>query len=926
MVVVDFEVNPNTFDMTKRLVLVAASTLIVFVSCNDSKNDCVPSDKIVEYPTDSVINALNWPKDLTIKGFSGPDVTPDPACMAVAASGEVFVGVDMMGSLGKEAGKGAIVRLVDCNHDGIMDSHTEFAQLDNPRGILPIGHQVFVLHTTFSEAPMEADNADVDTSKTKKADSIPANETHSEPLKIADNMDLVVFEDANQDGVADGPPEVLIKNISNTKYLRERGTDHATNGIQMGIDGWIYIAVGDFGFHNATGRDGKKLTQLGGGIVRIRPDGSDMEVYTHGLRNIYDVAINPYMEIFTRGNTNDGGGWNIRFIHQIQSAEYGYPVLFKHFTEEILPALVDVGGGSGTGALFMNDNRWPEKYNNVPMMADWGRNQLYIHRVAKHGPSFEQEEEQFIQLPQITDVDVDASGTMYLAAWDGAGYSGNPERGYVVRVTPNDFSYEPFVDVKEVSIDKLVDLLAAGNAKSRLSAQYELLQRNENNAALKVLELAQDQDQSLEVRAAAVFTYAQLVGPSGIEELVKLTKDEDLQRFALRSLADNKDWSERVPLEPFYTGMKSSSPDVRATAIIGLGRLGKEAAAEQLLSVAVPDSFVAPQLNTEGPHATPNSEIVLPHLAVKSLLALNAIDATIAALGTAQEDLALWAMRYMHNPKVVKALIEAYNTSNNEDFKKKVMNTMARIYHKEAPYDTSWWWSTRPDTHGPYYKTVEWEQSPVIRSFLMDQFKAKGRTEKDYFTALNSKYRLGIDAFGELKIEAPKEDMPIVDFEKIKNKKGQIGESSIEDVMLALAKIEGDAAKGAELFNNQGCVACHSLKTDEVMKGPFMGQVGSIMNKEQIAESILKPNASISQGFSTVQIRTKGGENYVGFITSESADDLTIRNIVGTATGLKKSEIAERKELETSMMPSGLANSLSYEEMASLVTFLSEQK
>ena len=121
----------------------------------------------------------------------------------------------------------------------------------------------------------------------------------------------------------------------------------------MGIDGWIYIAVGDFGFHEAVDRTGKKLTMLGGGIVRVRPDGTEMEIYTHGTRNIYDVAIDPYMNIFTRDNTNDGKGWNIRFSHHIQSGEYGYPLLFKHFTEEILPGLVDLGGGSGTGSLFM---------------------------------------------------------------------------------------------------------------------------------------------------------------------------------------------------------------------------------------------------------------------------------------------------------------------------------------------------------------------------------------------------------------------------------------------------------------------------------------------------------------------------------------------------------------------------------------------
>src|SRR3546814_20279266 len=57
-------------------------------------------------------------------------LTPSPACLAVAPTGEVFVGVDMIGSLGKDPGRGSIVRMVDCNNDGVMDSHTEFAAVD----------------------------------------------------------------------------------------------------------------------------------------------------------------------------------------------------------------------------------------------------------------------------------------------------------------------------------------------------------------------------------------------------------------------------------------------------------------------------------------------------------------------------------------------------------------------------------------------------------------------------------------------------------------------------------------------------------------------------------------------------------------------------------------------------------------------------
>ena len=105
-----------------------------------------------------------------------------------------------------------------------------------------------------------------------------------------------------------------------------------------------------------------------------------------------------------------------------------------------------------------------------------------------------------------------------------------------------------------------------------------------------------------------------------------------------------------------------------------------------------------------------------------------------------------------------------------------------------------------------------------------------------------------------------------------------------------------------------------------------MGQIGSIMNREQIAESILKPNASISQGFATVQVELKNGETVVGFVTAESAEQITINNIAGVATDIKTADIKERKELEMSMMPEGLANALSYEELASLVSYLEAQK
>jgi len=836
------------------------------------------------------------PSELVITPFAGPDVTPSPACLAVAATGEVFVGVDMIGSLGKDPGKGRILKLTDKDNDGKMDGHTEFATVDNPRGIIAQGNHVFVLHTTFSKESGKATG-----------------------------MSLVAFEDKDGDGKADGPSKPLIEHLSNTKYIQERGTDHATNGIRLGIDGWIYISVGDFGFHNATDRSGKKLTMLGGGIVRVRPDGTEMEIYSHGTRNVYDVAIDPFMNVFTRENTNDGGGWNVRFSHFIQSGEYGYPVLFQHFTDEILPALVDVGGGSGTGALYMSEPNWPEKYNNVPMMADWGRSMLYIHRVTADGPTFTQKEEEFIKLPQITDLDVDGSGRLYLSAWDGAGYSGSPSKGYVVRAVPNNWTYKAFPNVAKASVKQLAELLKSASAVARLSASQELLARPAKQSAAAALKVAQDAKLPLYARVAGIFTYAQVAGADGIQPLITLSKDDAVREFALKVLTDRKGNLTGVPTDLFVQALKDTSPRVQAAAIIGLGRLGRQEAASALLQTKVPASFVAPAKDVEGPHATPNSAIVLPQLAVQALVNLNAVDAVTGAISGENSSLALWTLRYMHDQKAVGALISSYAKATDENLKKQITITLSRLYKEEAPYDASWWWGTRPDSHGPYYKGINWAGSASIEKFLLGEWDKADAAGKQFLKDLNARHRMEIAAFGTEEAVASN-DEPKVDLEKIKNQKGQVGKSSIEDVLLAINQLQGDPVKGKALFTKQGCIACHSISKGEKMKGPFMGQIGSIMNREQIAESILKPNASISQGFATVLITAKGDRTVMGFITEETAAKVVLRNIAGEVFTIKTSDILSRKEMDQSMMPAGLANALSYDELASLVTFLSQQK
>jgi len=972
------------------------------------------------------------PTDLKFSRFSGSEVTPSPACLAASVAGEVYVGVDLLGSLGKGPGEGRIIRLVDTDKDGVADKHTIFAEIDNPRGLISNGDKLFVLHTIIPR----------DTG-------------------VLSGMNLSVLEDKDGDGVADGPPKTLVRDISVKKHNQDRGADHTTNGIRMGIDGWIYIAVGDFGFVNAQGTDGTTLTMLGGGVVRVRPDGSEMEVYTHGLRNIYDVAIDPFMNIFTRGNTNDGGGWNVRFVHHIQTGQYGYPVLFKNFTSEIIPALADLGGGSGTGALFMDEGTWPEKYNRVPMMADWGRNQIFMHRVTSDVPSFTQKDEDFIGLSQPSDLDVDGSGQLFIAAWEGAGYKGNPGRGFVERVVPEGWSYKPFPDLATLSIDALVKGLATDSATARLATQQEILRRADKAAAPEVLEVAKDTKNSLSSRVAAIYTYKQLLGVEANPRLLDLAKSDELREFALRALTDRLAQLDGIPLAPFLAGLDSGNPRVQAVSAVSLGRLGKKEAAESLIAVSNPpisipvesakpkpplfesgkisgtesvdidisllginnlylivedggdenggdhagwfdpvlttrdgkkisltqlkwssatqgwgktavnqspsgqplkradgkpfknaigthavssihyiipgrmerltataalastkndDSTVSFKILSEPPegknrkevlHATPNPSVIVPHLAIHALVRLGAIEACLNAVEGNNPEGALRALGLMHDPAVVDGLIASYESASTKVLKNKILAALGRLYTKEAPYNGSWWWGTQPDTRGPYYVPVKWDKSAQIEKVFRDDWTTADTGQKSFLTSVANRNRMNLKGIGKV--------------EKTKGKKVKtIGEISIEDVMLALDDMKGDPTKGRKLMKTQACAACHSLVDGDPKRGPDLNHIGGKLDREAIAEAILKPDASIAESW--VDVITHDGTIHQGTLEEKTDTGVIVRNIAGIPTTVKASEVKEINLSASTLMGPHLMDTLSMEQFADVIAYLHSLK
>jgi putative membrane-bound dehydrogenase-like protein len=839
----------------------------------------------------SKVAQVNAPKGWDVTLFAHPPTVNYPVCLTAAPTGELFIGIDQQGSLGKKPGGGKVVRCVDTNHDGIADRINVFCTVEHPRGLIWDRGKLWVLHPPH----------------------------------------LTLYADSDGDGQADRQQR-LVSNLSTSQNQR-RGADHTTNGIRMGIDGWIYIAVGDFGMAGAKGTDGRTLTLLGGGVVRVRPDGTELELYARGLRNILDVCIDPYMNLFTRDNTNDGGGWNIRFSHIIQSGRYGYPRLFKNYTDEILPALRDYGGGSGCGGLYVHEpGLFPRPVADAVLTCDWGRSMVYLHRPRPAGPTFSDAQQVFLQIPRPTDIDVDGSGRLYVSSWANGqfNYSG-PNVGFVARLTPKGWKYTPFPDLLSASDVELVQHLRSKSAVRRLAVQRVLLERVPSQVRAKTRALVLDRDTPLYARVAALYTVKQLDGKQATPFLVDLARDPTIREHALRALADRKTQMDGVPLELFVTALEDDNPRVRLNAAIALGRLGKAEAAPALLKAAAIKTDVAEKMKSPEAHATPCPEVVIPHVAVQSLVSLHAVDACLHALDGPYRAGALWALKYLHDERAVAGILSRLQSTSNPLRRQQLLNVAVRLYYRESAFDGSSWWGTRPDTRGPYYKRETWSGSAPIAATITRLASSLDPVTRQYLARELVRQRVQLPGLDVASLGVVKGtdvgDKPIPDIAVTipmfdpKNPR-QIGNQTFERILAQVRDKKGDVSLGKRLFQQQSCVACHAIDTRSAPIGPQLHDIGKRYNRHQLLESLLRPSAQLAQGFSTNVIFTKQGQLYTGFVVREGADTVILRTAQGRSHEIRKTDIEERALSKTSAMPEGMVNNLTVEELAALLAYL----
>ena len=147
------------------------------------------------------------------------------------------------------------------------------------------------------------------------------------------------------------------------------------------------------------------------------------------------------------------------------------------------------------------------------------------------------------------------------------------------------------------------------------------------------------------------------------------------------------------------------------------------------------------------------------------------------------------------------------------------------------------------------------------------------------------------------------------------------------DELLADVK-SGDIRRGQIVFNSQktACATCHTVGYMGGHAGPDLTSIGQARTERDLLESVVYPSASFVRSYEPYIVTTKSEETYNGVLKKEAPDEVVLATGPNMEVHLARSDIVEMRPGTVSIMPGGLADQISKQELVDLVAFLKATK
>jgi len=134
--------------------------------------------------------------------------------------------------------------------------------------------------------------------------------------------------------------------------------------------------------------------------------------------------------------------------------------------------------------------------------------------------------------------------------------------------------------------------------------------------------------------------------------------------------------------------------------------------------------------------------------------------------------------------------------------------------------------------------------------------------------------------------------------------------------------LKGQHKDGARHFNER-CASCHRLGNAGHALGPDLASVAS-SGPEKLMVGILDPNREVAPSFTAWRAVLQDGEESTGLLVRDDGGNVVLRQAGGTEATIPRATLRSLENTGRSLMPEGLEDRLSPQDLADLLAYLAQ--
>lgn len=621
-------------------------------------------------------------------------------------------------------------------------------------------------------------------------------------------------------------------------------------------------------FPDANGHAAGRMAP-GGWICKTDPDGKSFELVSSGFRNQYDIAFDPNGELFTYDADME---WDVglpwyrptRVCHVTSGSDFGWrhgSGKWPEYYPDSVPGVVDIGPGSPTGITFGTGAKFPASYQNCLFISDWSYGIIYAIRMEADGSSYRGLPERFCAAPAlpVTDLVINPTdGAMYFLIGGRGLQSGLYRVRYVGDQATEPANY-PSLDAAVATRRELETFhLPAENGGSAINYDTVWPQLSSPDRFMRFAARVAIEHQPV---ADWVARATSETNPDAtIEAIIALARcgDQSQQAAAIESL-ERLDWTQLTPFQRLAA--------CRAYGLV-LIRMGSPTESTKAAVQKLAGHF-------------PAGDDALDRELAKLLIAVEAPGAT---------------------EKIVPRMVAAETQEQGTAYA--MMLTDAKtgwtVPLREQYFQ---WFLDAAKNQGGH------SLSGYIRNIRTAAVEQLTPADKESLAELLAKEPETVDPYADLKSRPVVKNWTMEDLQSLES--DDFGDR--------------DLANGKKMFAMAACYKCHRISGSGGIVGPDLTLAGHRFNTHDLLETIVEPSKVISDQYGATIFVLLDGRTVTGRVANLGGGEYRVQEDMIAPqkfTGVKVDDIDEMQPSKVSMMPTGLLDTLTLEEIKDLLAYM----